>query len=119
MGSKGSLFTENNCLPSLSCTKNCMSAHTHTHTHTHTQTSGTSRSSVNAIHSDLLSQTESFLEELRVRQETQRREEEEAERQRKIREERERREREVRDTFLSMYKCLYCSGIDPLPLLRN
>ena len=60
-----------------------------------TQTSEPNRSAINSIHSDLLSQTESFLEELRVRQETQRREEEEAERQRKIQEERERREREV------------------------
>ena len=59
------------------------------------QTSVTGRSSISDMHSDLLSQTESFLEELRVRQETQRHEEEEAERQRKEREERERREREV------------------------
>ena len=54
-----------------------------------------SRSSIKSLHSDLLSQTEVFLEELRVRQETQRHEEEEAERQRKIQEERERRERQV------------------------
>lgn len=60
------------------------------------QTSEASRSSIKSLHSDLLSQTEVFLEELRVRQEAQRREEEEAERQRKIREEKERREREVR-----------------------
>ena len=59
------------------------------------------RDSISSAHSDLVSRTESFLEELRVRQVTQRREEEEAERQRKIREERERREREVNGTLIS------------------